>query len=52
MKAPREIRDYISRYREHLKQCRWDDLMVIVKLQTCKKWFKRNKRICKEEYDS
>lgn len=50
MKGPRELKQYVSRYRKHLKRCRWDDL-VIFKLEKCKKWFKRLKRIKKEEFD-
>jgi len=44
MKAPREIKTYIARYRNHLKACHWDDIMVEIKLFTCKKWFKREKK--------
>lgn len=37
MKAAREFKRYIQKYRDHLKACRWDDLMIIIKMQTCKK---------------
>lgn len=50
MKGPRQLKLYVSRYREHLKACHWDDLLVF-KLERCKKWFKRNKRIESHEYD-
>lgn len=37
MKTSRELKNYITRYRDHLKKCYWDDLMIIIKMQTCKK---------------
>lgn len=51
MKAAREFKNYITKYREHLKRCYWDDLMIIIKMQTCKKNRKRDKRIRKDEWE-
>ena len=50
MKAAREFKTYVARYKEDLKRCHWDDLMIIVKMQTCKKWYKRDKRILKGDW--
>lgn len=50
MKGPRELKLYVARYRDHLKRCRWDDLFVF-KMERCKKWFKRDKRISKYDFD-
>jgi hypothetical protein len=51
MKGPRELKNYVARYRKQLKDCHWDDLMIVIKLQTCKKWFKRNKKIDRKDYE-
>lgn len=48
MKGPKEMKRYVAKYRAHLKACHWDDL-AIFKWERCKNWFKRNKRITKEE---
>lgn len=50
MKGPKEMKRYVSKYREHLKQVRWDDL-AIFKFERCKKWFKRKKLIDGSEYE-
>lgn len=42
MKGPKELKLYVSRYRDELKRGHWDDL-VIFKLERCKKWFNRDK---------
>ncbi len=52
MKASKEIRDYINRNRKRLKAVSWDDLMIIIKMQTCKKWFKRDKKINWKDYEN
>jgi hypothetical protein len=56
MKCSRELKNYISRFRQHLKDCRWDDLMVLIKKETCKKNKKkvelRNKKELRTELDS
>lgn len=51
MKAAREFKTYIQRHRAYLKGIHWDDLMIIIKMQTCKKWYKRIKKPTKGEYD-
>lgn len=51
MKGPRELKNYVARYKEHLKACRWDDLFIF-KMERCKKWFKRNKQIKAQDYDN
>jgi hypothetical protein len=51
MKGAREFKRYIQRYREHLKAVHWDDLKIIIKMQTCKKWYKRNQKPTKGEYN-
>ncbi len=50
MKGPRELKNYVARYRRQLKACWWDDLKIF-KLERCKKWFKRNKKINKDDYE-
>lgn len=50
MKGPRELKNYVARFRKELKAIHWDDLLIF-KLQRCKKWFKRDKRIKKEDYE-
>lgn len=37
MKTSREMKNYINRFRARLKRTYWDDLMIIIKMQTCKK---------------
>jgi hypothetical protein len=49
MKGPRELKRYIAKYRQWLKACHWDDL-VIFKGERCKNWFKRDKKIKKDEW--
>ncbi len=49
MNTAREFKDYITRHRDHLKKCYWDDLIVIIKMQTCKK--NKKPRIKNEQYD-
>jgi hypothetical protein len=44
MKGPRELKNYVARHRKHLKAIHWDSLLIF-KLERCKKWFKRNKRV-------
>ena len=51
MKAPREIKRYIQRYKKQLKAMHYDDLYLIIKMWTCKKWYKRDKRIKKDEWE-
>ena len=51
MKAAREFKTYIQRHRAYLKGIHWDDLMIIIKMQTCKKWYKRIKKPTKGEYN-
>lgn len=56
MKAPREIKRYIAKQakqtkRRHLQILHWDDLVVAIKLRTCKKWYKRNKKISDYEWE-
>lgn len=51
MKAPREIKQYIAKHRRHLQMQHWDDLAVAIKLYTCKKWYKRNKKISDYEWE-
>lgn len=51
MKGPRELKVYVARFRKELNRAHWDDLLIF-KLERCKKWFKRNKKISKEEYES
>lgn len=48
MKGPRELKRYVAKYRDHLRACHWDDLLVF-KLARCKKWFRRNKQIAANE---
>ncbi len=43
MKGSREIKRYVQRNLAHLRAVQWDDLMVILKGQTCKKWYNRQK---------
>jgi hypothetical protein len=40
VKGPRELKRYVAKYREHLRACRWDDL-VVMRLELCKKFFSR-----------
>jgi hypothetical protein len=49
MKGPRELKRYVAKYREHLKACRWDDLLIF-KMERCKKWFKRDKKVSQDEW--
>lgn len=49
MKGPRELKQYVARYRDHLKSCRWDDLRLMKLETTCKKWYKRRKKPTTEE---
>lgn len=42
MKGPKEMKRYISKYRDHLEACHWDDL-AIFKWERCKNWFDRNR---------
>jgi hypothetical protein len=49
VKCSREIKTYITRHRKHLKACHWDDLVIILKMQTCKKNFKRKKVVDLDE---
>lgn len=37
MKTSRELKNYIVRFKKHLKAVHWDDLMIIQKFNTCKK---------------
>lgn len=50
MKGPRELKRYVARDRSLLKEYHWDDLRIF-KLDRCKKWFKRRKRITQEEME-
>ena len=43
MKGSREIKRYVQKNLAHLRAVQWDDLMVILKGQTCKKWYNRQK---------
>ncbi len=51
MKGPREIRRYMQRHRKELKRQHWDDLLIALKLYTCKNWFKRLKKPGKNELE-
>lgn len=51
MKGAREFKRYIQRHHEHLRAIYFDDLMIIIKMQTCKKWYKRIKKPTKGEYN-
>ncbi len=51
MKTPREIKQYIAKHSRHLQMQHWDDLVVAIKLYTCKKWYKRNKKISDYEWE-
>ncbi len=48
MKGPRELKVFVSRHRKYLKDCHWDSLKIF-KLERCKNWFKRNKRVSAAE---
>ena len=50
MKGPRKLKNYVARHRKHLKAIHWDSLLIF-KLERCKKWFKRNKRVDQKEYE-
>ena len=50
MKGPKEMKRYVAKYRDHLKAIHWDDL-AIFKWERCKKWFKRDKRIKKGDWE-
>lgn len=50
MKGPKDLKRYVAKYHNWLKACRWDDLYVLKLQATCKKWFKRNKKIGKDEW--
>lgn len=50
MKGPRELKNYVAKHRKHLKIIHWDSLLIF-KLERCKKWFKRNKKIKQEDYE-
>jgi hypothetical protein len=50
MKGPKDLKNYVARHREYLKSIRWDDLYVMKLQATCKKWFKREKKIKKDEW--
>lgn len=50
MKGPRELKRYVAKYKKYLKACRWDDLLIF-KMERCKKWFKRNKRVDLKEME-
>lgn len=43
MKGPRELKQYMSRNRGHLKAVRFDDLLIF-KMERCKKWRKAHRR--------
>lgn len=43
MKGPRELKRYVSLNRDYCKAAHWD-LLIIFKLERCKKWRKRNTR--------
>ncbi len=49
MKGPRELKQYVAKHRKHLNKIHWDDLFIF-KMQRCKKWFKRTKRIHQSDY--
>lgn len=49
MKCSKEIKNYITRHKQHLKDCQFDDLVVTLKQFTCKNWFKRIKKPTKFE---
>jgi len=51
MKGPAELKRFIAKNKESLKGIRWDSLYVLKLQTTCKKWFKRNKKIDKTEWD-
>jgi hypothetical protein len=44
MKGPKEYKDYVSKYRKHLKAIHWDCLYIICKVPNCKKWRKVKRR--------
>lgn len=56
MKGPRELKLYVSRFRNELKSIHFDDLLIF-KLERCKKWKNRAKdksnlhKQLKGEYD-
>lgn len=50
MKGPRELKQYVSRFKDHLKDARWDDLLIF-KLERCKKWYKRHKMKKIKDYE-
>ncbi len=52
MKGPKELKNYISRYRKELNAGHWDDMLVFKLQDKCKKWYKRTKQINPTEFDS
>lgn len=51
MKGPKDLKRYVAKNREWLKRVHWDDLYVMRLQTTCKKWFKRDKKIKKDEWE-
>jgi len=51
MKGSKELKRFVAKNREYLKAIHWDNLWVWRLQYNCKKWFKRNKQINKEEMD-
>lgn len=51
MKGSRELKQYVAKYRDHLKRCHWDDMFVLKEWATNKNWFKRKKRVDHKELD-
>lgn len=51
MKGPRELKRYVSKHKDHLRACKWDDLFVMKMYATCKKWYKRDKRVTNKEFE-
>lgn len=49
MKGPKEMKRYVAKWRKELNKIGWDDL-AIFKWEKCKKWFKREKKISKEDW--
>lgn len=49
MKGPRELKRFVAKHRDYLVACRWDDLLLF-KLERCKNWYKRNKRVDLSEF--
>lgn len=43
MKGPRELKNYVAKYREHIVSGHWDCLKIMKCQDTCKKWYKRQK---------